>query len=177
MSSKGARVAGTDGSDYQHREQVASQYKISAQLKSTFRTCVLLNIAIVLVQVAALAAARLGLFESASDFHPVYWQYTWMGTGVLSLIGLQALRKNQVWMLSLHNSGLMMFGLGGLFFGLVAQYSSYQRYLITGEMRRLADVPVFLIWIAVFIPVAILYIVTMYYSLKLQRAWDVRKTR
>eukprot|EP00057_Strongylocentrotus_purpuratus_P028924 XP_011683398.1 PREDICTED: protein jagunal homolog 1 [Strongylocentrotus purpuratus] len=176
MSSKGGpRAAGTDGSDFQHREQVASQYKTSVQLKSKFRTCLYINILVVLIQVVMFAGAHFHIIPS--DFYPSPWQYTWMLSGVVSLIGLNALAKNKKEMLSLHNLGLTIFGFGGIFFGFTSQYSSHQRYIASGETKRIADIPLHYIWVFVLASNAINYLATYIYSIRLKAAWNVRKTR
>ena len=43
MSSRGAYVAGTDGTDFQHRERVASQYAVSATNKYRLKVLVVLH--------------------------------------------------------------------------------------------------------------------------------------
>ncbi|XP_041461380.1 protein jagunal homolog 1-like [Lytechinus variegatus] len=176
MSSKGGpRAAGTDGSDFQHREQVASQYKISVQLKSKFRTCLFINISVVFIQLLTFAGAHFKIIPS--DYHPLPWQYTWMLSGVVSLIGLNALAKNKREMLSLHNLGLAIFGFGGVFFGMTFQYSAHQRYIASGETRRIADVPLHYIWVFILALNVINYFATYFYSIRLKAAWNVRKMR
>lgn len=112
-----------------------------------------------------------------SDFYPSPWQYTWMLSGVVSLIGLNALAKNKKEMLSLHNLGLTIFGFGGIFFGFTSQYSSHQRYIASGETKRIADIPLHYIWVLVLALNVINYLATYIYSIRLKAAWNVRKTR
>ena len=43
MASRGAYIAGTDGTDFQHREKVASQYAVSATNKGRLKVLVLIH--------------------------------------------------------------------------------------------------------------------------------------
>lgn len=67
MSSSGVRAAGTDGTDFQHRERVASQYADSAKLKPRLR--VLLTVHSLLCGLVALSVG--------TQCYSVNWQLTW----------------------------------------------------------------------------------------------------
>ena len=150
-------------------------YCCSAELKSKCRTCLLFNISVVLVQAAAFGASQLGLFETPLTFNP--WQLTWMLSGVVSLIGLSALSKNKTTLLNLHNIGMIMFGFGGVFFGCMAQYVAHQRFLQSGDTSRLLGIPVYLLWMGALFILFINYVLTYVYSVRLQNAWSLKKSR
>ncbi|KAL1414704.1 hypothetical protein MTO96_000823 [Rhipicephalus appendiculatus] len=95
MASRGGvHVSGTDGSDFNHRQKVASHYQISAIYKTRLKTSMLLHFFLFLAMCAKLAEDvldRLDIFilelEELYIPKPLLWEWVWLASLVFVLPG------------------------------------------------------------------------------------------
>ncbi|KAF6099601.1 jagunal-like protein 1 [Phyllostomus discolor] len=64
-SRAGPRAAGTDGSDFQHRERVAKHYQMSVTLKYEIKKLIYVHLVLWLLLVAKMSVGHLRLFSIA----------------------------------------------------------------------------------------------------------------
>ena len=98
MSSKGAYVAGTDGTDYQHRERVASQYAVSATNKSRLKVLVMIHY---LLGAAHLIRLAPSLIDLSLPAHSSIIELVWLFSLPASLLAISAIRKSKAGQLQL----------------------------------------------------------------------------
>ncbi|CAB1347317.1 unnamed protein product [Coregonus sp. 'balchen'] len=73
MSRVGPGAAGTDGSDFKHREKVATQYQMSALLKSELRKLNFVHLLLWLMVAAQVTVSKLDLVPSDTVAEPYRW--------------------------------------------------------------------------------------------------------
>ena len=98
MSSRGAYVAGTDGTDYQHRERVASQYAVSATNKARLKVLVMIHYLLGAVHLIRLAPSLLDISLPA---HTSIIELAWLLSLPASLLAISAIRKSKAGQLQL----------------------------------------------------------------------------
>ncbi|KAK6315080.1 hypothetical protein J4Q44_G00146090 [Coregonus suidteri] len=74
MSRVGPGAAGTDGSDFKHREKVATQYQMSALLKSELRKLNFVHLLLWLMVAAQVTVSKLDLVPSDTVAEPYRWE-------------------------------------------------------------------------------------------------------
>lgn len=140
MSSRtGPRAAGSDGSDFHHRERVASHYRISAMYKSKMKYFVIASIVLCLTTVMRAVGSHLGLVkvvlpEGEGCFQA--WEKFWLLSVIPSVLGLISLPKNNVTYMTLYGVGTMLFGVGGACWGASKLYPDIMKYIQTGKMTE-----------------------------------------
>ena len=106
------RAVGTDGSDYQHREQIAPHYLTSAQTKSRLRGLIYTHFLLALVVFSQILTYHLPSLTTLNIPRPHLWQYMWLISVLASICGLLSLNKNKVLLMKLFFRGTVLFGLG-----------------------------------------------------------------
>ncbi|GLH08867.1 Protein jagunal [Gryllus bimaculatus] len=141
MASKsGVTIPGTDGSDFLHRQKVAAQYQISAQNKSRLKYCIFFHYLLFFAMLSKLSADildRLDIFileiEELQVPEPLWWEYIWCFSLLLSFIGLTAVRKNQIKTMKQYMVGIGVFGFGPILYAAIYYFGEAWEYLSTGE--------------------------------------------
>lgn len=118
MASKGGFIpAGTDGTDFLHRQRVADHYKTSALNKSRLKFCIFFHYLLFLVMIAKLSADlldKLDIFileiEELRVPKPLWFEYIWCVSVILSFIGLSAIRSNNVLNMQKYMISVVVFG-------------------------------------------------------------------
>jgi len=113
-SRAGPRASGTDGSDYSHRETVASHYQTSADLKLSVRKCLLPHLVLAAFFVFKYFAV---IFGSKYFVALEVWEMIWLCSGVCAFIGFSSLSKNDVTRLAIYAIGNFFLGLLPLAYG------------------------------------------------------------
>lgn len=173
----GAREPGTDGSDFRYREQVASKHTTSLAVKGRLKRYFFLNIILSVVQLILLVVTALDLVEDATKLQPAPWQAIWMLSGIPSITGLAALPKNRSGLLKIHNAGLIVFGVGGIVWGVVSNYENMVNLWEGNPTEEIFGLPKVLIVYNSAVVAFALYMSTIFNTRTLSSVWDYRKTR
>ncbi|XP_068755377.1 protein jagunal homolog 1-A-like [Montipora capricornis] len=112
-SRDGPRAAGTDGSDFAHRQRIASHYKDSVQWKAKLKACLSFHVFLILCVGAWIAAAFSGLVKTK----PQPWELAWLLSLVPAVVGLASITKNNVKQIYVCAGGILLVGVGPLVFG------------------------------------------------------------
>ena len=92
MASKGRMIDGTDGTDYQHRERVASQYAVSATNKYRLKVLVVLHY---LLGAAHLLRLAPSLIDISLPPPTSLIELAWLLSLPASLLAISAIRKSK----------------------------------------------------------------------------------
>ncbi|KAJ3584701.1 hypothetical protein NHX12_015196 [Muraenolepis orangiensis] len=95
-SRAGPRASGTDGSDFQHREKVASHYQMSVALKSEVRKLNIAHAVIWVLMAAQVTVSQLGLVSHRVVAAPYQWEYPYLLSIVPCALSFLALPHNNV---------------------------------------------------------------------------------
>ncbi|XP_077977526.1 protein jagunal homolog 1-like [Glandiceps talaboti] len=176
MSSRaGPRAAGTDGSDFEHRERVASHYRISAQYKSRMKYFIYITIVLCLTVVAKAALIQLKLIKIKKSDKSVLllpWEMFWLCSIIPSILGLMSLPRSRTTYLMLYSVGIAVFGIGGIMCGAIHNYpDAYQYFHTKKTSQTLFGLPVSGIMFMVFGICMTVYSFSLFMTNKLLAAW------
>ncbi|XP_062510600.1 protein jagunal homolog 1-A-like [Corticium candelabrum] len=102
-SRRGPRATGTDGSDFRHRQKVASQYSRIAQSKWRLRLMMTLHVSLV-----SCIVLHVVMVQNLREIE--IWEWTWLVSCVACILGYRALKKNNVVMMKGFMVGVLLFG-------------------------------------------------------------------
>ncbi|XP_030064413.1 protein jagunal homolog 1 [Microcaecilia unicolor] len=171
-SRSGPRAKGTDGSDYQHREKVASHYQMSVSMKSEIKKLIYVHVLIWLLLVAQMCVAHLKLVSHDLVAMPYQWQYPYMLSIIPSIVGLFSFPRNNIsyLVISMISAGLL--SIAPLIYGSMEMFPMAQQLYRHGKAYR---------FIFGFSAVSVMYLVMVvavqvhawqiYYSKKLLDSW------
>ncbi|XP_006260365.1 protein jagunal homolog 1 [Alligator mississippiensis] len=171
-SRAGPRAAGTDGSDFRHRERVAEHYQMSAALKAEVRKLTYVHVALWALLAAQAVAAHLKLVAHERVAVPYRWQYPYLLSILPSLLGLLAFPRNNISYLVLSMISAGLFSVAPLIYGSMEMFPVAQQLYRHGKAYR---------FIFGFSAVSVMYLVVLvaaqvhgwqlYYSKKLLDSW------
>ncbi|KAK7893360.1 hypothetical protein WMY93_022512 [Mugilogobius chulae] len=95
-SRAGPRASGTDGSDFQHRERVASHYQMSVALKSEIRKLNMVHVLVWVLMAAQVTVSQLGLVSHKVVASPYQWEYPYLLSLIPTVFSFTALPKNNI---------------------------------------------------------------------------------
>ncbi|XP_075984435.1 jagunal [Anticarsia gemmatalis] len=191
MASRGGvMVTGTNGADFEHREKIAAQYQISALNKSRLKYCVFFHHMLFLAMMAKLSADildKLDIFileiEELQIPQPLWWEYIWCLSLLLSFLGLSAIKRNNIKQLRRYMYGVVGLGFGPLLYCLLYYCGDVWRYLSMGddeddssevEIELWQGYPYGLLWYAFILLASQIHFFQMYFSYQLLKAWRAR---
>uniref|UniRef100_A0A672JAH4 Protein jagunal homolog 1 n=1 Tax=Salarias fasciatus TaxID=181472 RepID=A0A672JAH4_SALFA len=118
-SRAGPRAAGTDGSDFQHRERVAAHYQMSAALKSEIRKLNAAHAVLWLLMVVQVSSGLILLQSAAPRLvcPPYWWQYPYLLSAAPTALNLLSLRRNHTGYLVASVMGGGLLGAAPLMYG------------------------------------------------------------
>jgi len=182
-----AHSLGTDGGDFTHREKIATQYQISAMNKSRLKYCIFFHYLLFFVMLGKLFADildRLDIFileiEELQVPQPLWWEYIWCVSLVLSFLGLSAIKKNNIKTLQRYMIGIGVLGFGPILYALVYYASDVWTYLRIGETEDIhmwQGMPYGLLWYAFILLASQVHSFSLLFSWKLLVAWKARGSR
>jgi hypothetical protein len=141
MSHSGSqRIAGTDGSDFVHRERVAAHYHVSAETKSRLRILIYLHLLLALLVLCQIVIYHVPYLTSLNVPHPHLWQYIWLLTIVPSLCGLLSMNRNHVPLMKVFFRGTVLFGLGTIVTTIILNLSELFTFNKLKHNHQLDDV-------------------------------------
>ncbi|XP_075772462.1 protein jagunal homolog 1 isoform X2 [Pelodiscus sinensis] len=171
-SRAGPRPEGTDGSDYQHRERVASHYQMSVALKCEIKKLIYMQLALWLLLVAQICVSHLKLLPHDQVAMPYQWEYPYLLSIIPSLFGLLSFPRNNISYLVLSMISTGLFSVAPLIYGSMEMFPMAQQLYRHGKAYR---------FIFGFSAVSVLYLLVvvavqvhgwqLYYSKKLLDSW------
>jgi len=178
-------VEGTDGTDFGHRQRVASQYQLSAVNKSRLKTCIFLHILLFLVMLVKLLPDILDRFdifvmevEELEIPKPLRWEYLWfISVPVVAFLGLSSVRKNNVQTLQMYLGGTIVNGLFPVLYAMYHYFSEAYGYINTRSTRGIKTwhgYPYALLWYAFLVLALQVHGACIYFSAKLMTAWRTK---
>jgi len=188
-SRDGPRAEGSDGTDFQHRERIASHYETSAAYKQRLRYVIYLHLLLLALMAFRLSAGFCFLFNMQPpsvlrelEIPPAQmWEFVWLMTGIASLFGLIALRRNRAFLVQQYLIGTVVFGLGPVFFGIFSMIDDLLEYWDTRETKTtFFGFPAVLLWNMFFVIALQLHVCGLWFAWTLMGAWKshgLRKKR
>lgn len=183
-------VTGTNGADFEHREKIAAQYQISALNKSRLKYCVFFHHMMFLAMMAKLSADildKLDIFileiEELQIPQPLWWEYIWCLSLLLSFLGLSAIKRNNIKHLRRYMYGVTALGFGPLLYCLIYYCGDVWRYLSSDadeddssevEIELWQGYPYGLLWYAFVFLASQIHFFQLYFSYNLLKAWRAR---
>ncbi|KAF5285271.1 hypothetical protein FQR65_LT13285 [Abscondita terminalis] len=181
---------GTDGTDHAYRQRIAAQYQISALNKSRLKYCIFFHYLLFFGMLAKLSADildRLDIFileiEELSIPQPLWWEYVWCISLLVSFLGLAAIRKNKVKSMQQYVIGIIIFGYFPLLYGIVYYCKDVWLYLMSKDVTELEHIqwwqgyPYGLLWYAFILLAAQVHLFSLYFAWNLIVAWRSRGMR
>ncbi|KAK0159906.1 hypothetical protein PV328_007367 [Microctonus aethiopoides] len=182
-----AQALGTDGSDFTHRQRIATQYQMSATNKSRLNYCIFFHYLLFVVMLAKLSPDILDRFdifileiEELQIPQPLWWEYIWSSSLLVSFLGLSAIKRNNIKTLQRYMIGICILGFGPLIYGVVYYSSDVWEYLTIGKtsgMQLWKDLPYGLLWYAFILVAYQVHSFSLLFSWKLMTAWKARGSR
>ncbi|CAM2116537.1 unnamed protein product [Caretta caretta] len=171
-SRAGPRAEGTDGSDYQHRERVASHYQMSVALKSEIKKLIYVQVAIWLLLLAQMCVGHLKLLPHDQVAMPYQWEYPYLLSIIPSLFGLMSFPRNNISYLVLSMISTGLFSVAPLIYGSMEMFPMAQQLYRHGKAYR------FIFGVSAVSAMYLLLLVAaqvhgwqLYYSKKLLDSW------
>jgi len=182
-SREGPRAEGSDGTDFQHRERVASHYETSSAYKARMRFVIYLHLLLVVLMVFRLSAGLCLLFNvqppavlQELEMPPAQiWEFVWLMTAVASFFGLIALRRNRAFLIQQYSIGTIIFGLGPVIYGIISMLGDLLDYWHTREAKAtFFGFPAVLLW-NMFLVIALqVHVFGLWFAWTLTGAWKSR---
>lgn len=188
MASKGgAYAAGTDGTDFSHRQRVAAQYQISALNKSRLKYCIFFHYLLFFTMLAKLSADildKLDIFileiEELQIPQPLCWEYIWCASLLCSFLGLASARKNRIKPMKQYILGILLLGYGPLFYATLYYFGDVWTYLTSEDDDEIEEIhfwqgyPYGLLWYGFIMLAYQVHFFSMYFAWNLVSAWKSR---
>lgn len=90
------------------------------------------------------------LIETVMMFsQPLWWEYIWCVSLLLSFLGLTAIKENRVLLMKQYIAGLIVFGFVPLFYAIIYYFGDVWTYLVPDDDDDLDDIlmwQVFILW-------------------------------
>lgn len=185
MASRGGpMVQGSDGSDFLHRETVATHYQISALNKGRLRKCVFAHLLLALVMGVKLVPDlldRMDIFimevEELEVPAPLKWEYAWLAGATASLIGLSAIRKNTVLLLQIYFGLVNLLSTVPILLAIMIYFGDFFEFVTEdepGDLEMWQGYPVAALWYGFCLIAMQVHIFTLIFAWKLIVAWKGR---
>ncbi|XP_035732625.1 protein jagunal-like [Vespa mandarinia] len=178
------QALGTDGSDFNHRQKVAGQYQVSVTNKSRLKYCIFFHYLLFFVMLAKLSADildRLDIFileiEELLIPQPLWWEYIWCTSLLLSFLALSAIKKNKIKTLQRYMIGLIVLGYGPILYAMIYYFKDVWRYLTVGKTEDIQlwqGLPYGMLWYAFILLASQVHSFSLYFSWNLIVAWKTR---
>lgn len=193
-SRDGPMVSGTDGTDFIHRETVASHYQISWPLKKKvsevalnkgrLRKCIFSHLLLALLMVVKMVPDfldRLDIFileiEELEVPQPEVWEYVWLSGSLASFLGLIAIRRNRVLLLQVYFGLINLFSTVPVLLAAMIFFSEFLQYCTEEEpagLKLWQGYPVAVLWYSFILIAMQVHIFTLIFAWKLILAWKNR---
>jgi len=185
MSSRaGPQAAGSDGTDFGHRERILSHYQTSSANKSRLRYVIYLHLLLVLLMLVRLTPSLLFLcsiplpiFLQQLNLPPVMlWEYATLTSFIPDILGLLAIRRNKAFLLKQFVIGSLVFGLLPVLYGICYLVPDLLEYWnVRDTKNRFLGFPVVLLWNMFLIIAVQLHGIALVLAWTLWHAWTPKK--
>ena len=178
MASRGAYIAGTDGTDFQHREKVASQYAVSATNKGRLKVLVLIHY---LLGAAHLIRLAPSLIDISLPPHTSIIELAWLFSLPASFLAISAIRKSKPGQLQVFQLTIALTCIVPITVTIIND--SYQLWeVLTGQaaaasQERVLGQPFILVWSLVQILCLAVHVGEILISRTLIKAWAPRHSK
>ncbi|CAF1129008.1 unnamed protein product [Rotaria sordida] len=177
------RVTGTDGSDFQHRERVATHYRVSAETKSRLRLLIYLHFVLAFLVLFQIITYHIPLIKTINVPRPHLWQYIWVITILPSICGLISMNKNHIFLMKLFFRGTVIFGLGTIMTTIILNLSELFTFKKLKTNHQLDDVerqtflgfPLLILWYIFLIIMVQIHAFSLYMANILLHSWQQYK--
>ncbi|XP_026151333.1 protein jagunal homolog 1-A [Mastacembelus armatus] len=132
----GPRAAGTDGSDFKHREKVAPCYQMSASLKSEVRKLNLVHLLIWLLVAAQVTVSHCNLVSHDKVSMPYQWEYPYLLSLLPLICSSLSLPKNNISYLVISMISAGLFSVAPLIYGGMEMFPVAQQLYRHGKAYR-----------------------------------------
>jgi hypothetical protein len=188
MASRGpsAVAAGTDGTDFQHRQRVASHYQDSALYKYRLKLCIYAHYLLFLVLLVKLSEDildRLDIFilelEELYIPKPRLWEWIWSASVLFTWTGKKAIRKNNITSIKIYSAMNALFSLCPVLYALGYYFGEFLEFWQSRDVQKITEVwqgyPVALIWYAFLIVALQVHGCQLFCAYRLIKAWSIRR--
>ena len=176
MSSRGVYVAGTDGTDYQHREKVASQYAVSATNKARLKVLVVIHY---LLGAAHLLRLAPSVMDLSLPPHSSMIELVWLISLPASLLAISAIRKSKPGQLQLFQLTIALACIVPITVTIIND-SYFLWEVLTGQavsQHQVLGQPFILVWTSVQLLCLAVHIGQIVISRTLIKAWAPRHSK
>lgn len=178
------RAVGTDGSDFAHRETIASHYRVSAETKLRLRVLIYLHFVLAALVLFQIVGYHMPLITTVTMPRPHLWQYLWLVTIVPSTCGLLAMSKNHVTLMKVFFRGTVLFGLGTIMTTIIFNLSdlfTFKRLksnnqLDEAEPQTFLGFPLLVLWYIFLIIMVQIHAFSLYMANVLLHCWQQHKS-
>ncbi|XP_077456563.1 protein jagunal homolog 1-B-like [Stigmatopora argus] len=171
-SRAGPRAKGTDGSDFEHRERVASHYQMSVALKSEIRKLNIVHLLVWLLMVAQVTASQLSLVSHKTIASPYQWEYPYLLSVIPTTFSFMALPRNNISYLVISMISAGLFSVAPLIYGSMEMFPFAQQLYRFGKAYRfIFGFPAVMVMYLVIVISVQVHGWQIYYSKKLLDQW------
>ncbi|CAF0977886.1 unnamed protein product [Brachionus calyciflorus] len=180
MASRGgtSRPVGTDGTDYMHREKVASQYAISAETKKFVRYSIWMHLMMSFIIIVQIIFYFSNKYLSAHvEFpevpKPNLWEYIWLLSLIPAAAGYMSLNRSRTSLLKFYYIGTVVLGLGPILSTMLFNASDLLEYAQTKQTSNsFHNFPVIVFWYMYLFIVVQIHAFGIYFARILLKVWS-----
>lgn len=159
----------------------------SALNKTRLKYCIFFHYLLFFLMLTKLMADildRLDIFvleiEELQVPEPIWWEYAWLLSILVTFLGLTAIRKNRIKTMQQFMYGIGLFGYGTTLYGALYHFSDAWTYITTGETDEIhlwQDYPYALLWYAFIVATWQVHFFSLYFAWNLLSAWRSRGSK
>jgi hypothetical protein len=174
------RIAGTDGSDFKHRERIATHYHVSLETKSRLRLLIYLHFVLAFLVLFQIINYHISLITTIKTPRPHLWQYIWFLTVIPSICGLISMNRNHIFLMKIFFRGTVTFGLGTIMTTIIFNLSDLFTYkkLKTNDdkSQTFHGFPILVLWYIFLIIMVQIHAFSLYMANVLMHSWQQYKS-
>jgi len=184
-SRRGPLVHGTDGSDFGHREQVATHYQISVASKNSLRKGIFFHLflgILMLLKLVPHILDSLNIFvlqlEELEIPEPLTWELWWLAGCCSSFVGLNAIKKNNSGLIQIYIGMVNLLSTVPLLLALMTHAADFYTFCSSDDPDNIArwrGYPVAVLWYIFVALAGQAHIYSLYHAFKLLGAWKTRR--
>jgi len=184
-SMNGPMVDGTDGTDFSHRQKVASHFKVSVKNKSRLKCCFFLQLTMAVIMLVKLLSDildKLDIFileiEELEIPAPLWWEYIWLGSSLFLIFGNKAIEQNDITHMVIYMVGSSMFSFTPVLFAMIFYWGDVWQVISDGSYKGITvwqGYPYGVMWYMFLVPTFQVHLFSTMFSVKLYNTWMLKK--